>query len=116
MKVAIESNDGITIKSPFLPTKGYVVYDVVESDIVGSEYRESSGKDKRLNDGNDIVAEKVRSLLNDCTAVISRGMDRTNLDVLKKEGKDVFITFKTSTKDAVRLYMRELLMNNKMAH
>lgn len=116
MKVAIESNDGVTIKSPFLPTKGYVVYDVVESDIVGSEYRESIEKDKRPNGGKDIVAGKVRSLLNDCTAVISRGMDRTNLDVLKKEGKDVFITFKTSTKDAVRLYMRELLMNNKMAH
>ena len=41
MKIAIESNDGITIKSPFLPTKGYVVYDIDESDIVNSEYRKS---------------------------------------------------------------------------
>ncbi len=40
MKIAIESNDGVTIKSPFLPTKGYVVYDVDESDIVATEYRE----------------------------------------------------------------------------
>jgi uncharacterized linocin/CFP29 family protein len=43
-------------------------------------------------------------------------MDRSNLDVLKQEGLDVFITFKTSAKDAVRLYMRELLITNKLAH
>jgi uncharacterized linocin/CFP29 family protein len=29
---------------------------------------------------------------------------------------DVFITFKTSTKDAVRLYMREMLMSHKFVH
>ena len=36
MKVAIESNDGETIKSPFLPTKGYVIYNIVESYSVAS--------------------------------------------------------------------------------
>ena len=46
MKIAIESNDGVTIKSPLIPTKGYVVYDVKESDIVGSEYRESNLREK----------------------------------------------------------------------
>ena len=110
MKIAIESNDGITIKSPFLPTKGYVIYDIDESDIVNSEYRESRFKSKKIGEG------KLNSILNDCSAIISRGMDRSNLDVFKKEGVDVYITFKTSTKDAVRLYMRELLISNKLAH
>ena len=59
---------------------------------------------------------KFNQVLNDCSAIISRGMDRSNLDVFKKEGMDVYITFKTSTKDAVRLYMRELLISNKIAH
>ena len=116
MKIAIESNDGVTIKSPILPTKGYLVYDIIESDIINTEYRESIIKDKRFIGNKDVFAEKVHSLLNDCTAIISRGMDRTNLDLLKKEGKDVFITFKTSTKDAVRLYVREQLITNKLAH
>lgn len=115
MKIAIESNDGITIKSPFLPTKGYVVYDVDESDILGSEYRESSPKIKSTK-RNEPDSDKSHSLLNDCSAVISRGMDRSNVDIFKKEGMDVFITFKTSTKDAVKLYMRELLISNKLAH
>jgi predicted Fe-Mo cluster-binding NifX family protein len=116
MKVAIESNDGETIKSPFLPTKGYVIYNIVESGIVGSEYRESSLKSKRSDGESGIFSGKPHSLLNDCAAIISRGMDRNNLDIFKKEGMDVYITFKTSTKDAARLYMRELLISSKLAH
>ena len=116
MKVAIESNDGETIKSPFLPTKGYVIYNIVESGIVGSEYRESSLKSKKPNSKKEVLSAKTHSLLNDCAAIISRGMDRNNLDIFKKEGMDVYITFKTSTKDAVRVYMRELLISSKLAH
>lgn len=116
MKIAIESNDGITIKSPFLPTKGYVVYDIDESDIINSEYRESVIKSKIISGEEKTGSLKLNSVLNDCSAIISRGMDRSNLDVFKKEGMDVYITFKTSTKDAVRLYMRELLISNKLAH
>ena len=116
MKIAIESNDGVTIKSPFLPTKGYMVYDISDSDIVKSEYRESISKNKNPNSQREIMPARTYSVLNDCATIISRGMDRNNLDVLKKEGKDVYITFKTSTRDAVRLYMRELLISNRLAH
>jgi len=112
MKIAIESNDGVTIKSPFLPTKGYIVYDIDQSDIVNSEYR----KNRQKNGEREIASKKSETVLNDCAAIISRGMDRSNLDIFKKEGMDVYITFKTSTKDAVRLYMRELLISNKFAH
>jgi predicted Fe-Mo cluster-binding NifX family protein len=116
MKIAIESNDGVTIKSPFLPTRGYVVYDITESDIVNSEYRESNLKNKKKIGERKFDSIKSNPALNDCSAIISRGMDRSNLDIFKKEGMDVYITFKTSTKDAVRLYMRELLISNKLAH
>ena len=116
MKIAIESNDGKTIKSPFLPTKGYVVYDVDESDIVGTEYREKELPKKETASEKDTITDNSHSLLNDCSAIISRGMDRSNADIYKKEGKDVFITFKTSAKDAVRLYLREQLLSNKLMH
>ena len=116
MKIAIESNDGVTIKSPFLPTKGYVVYDIDESDIVKSEYRLSEKRSRAKNDQRNTFSIKEKTVLNDCSAIISRGMDRSNLDIFKKEGMDVYITFKTSTKDAVRVYMRELLISDKLAH
>lgn len=116
MKIAIESNDGKTIKSPFLPTKGYVVYDVDESDIVGTEYRESELPNKETAGGKVTITEKSHSMLNDCSAIISRGMDRSSVDIYKKEGMEVFITFKTSAKDAVRLYLREQLLSDKHVH
>ena len=116
MKIAIESNDGVTIKSPFLPTTGYVVYDVDESEIISSEYRENSRKKKRADGDKMFISGNIHSLLNDCSAIISRGMDRSNLDIFKKEGKDVFITFKTSTRDAVRIYLREQLISQRMVH
>lgn len=116
MKIAIESNDGQTIKSPFIPTRGYVVYDVKDSGIVGTEYRESNSKEIKSFGQKASAPTYISSLLNDCSTIISRGMDRGSLDVLKQEGKDVFITFKTSAKDAVRLYIREQFINNKFAH
>lgn len=116
MKIAIESNDGQTIKSPFIPTKGYVVYHVKDSGIVETEYRESNSKDFKTTDQKNNTLVYIRSLLNDCSAIISRGMDRGSIDVLKQDGKEVFITFKTSAKDAVHLYMREQILNNKFAH
>jgi predicted Fe-Mo cluster-binding NifX family protein len=115
MKIAIESNDGVTIKSPFLPTKGYVVYDVNESDIVSKEYRESISQ-REMAGKNKPVAVKQNTLLNDCSAIITRGMDRSNVDIFKREGMDVFITFKTSTKDAVKIYMKELLVSHTLTH
>lgn len=116
MKIAIESNDGQTIKSPFIPTRGYVVYDVKDSGIVATEYRESNSTELKPTGQKVNVPTHIRSLLNDCSAIISRGMDRGSLDVLKQDGKDVFITFKTSARDAVRLYMREQFINSKFAH
>lgn len=115
MKIAIESNDGVTIKSPFLPTKGYVVYDVNESDIVSTEYRKSISQ-REMAGKNKPVAVKQNTLLNDCSAIITRGMDRSNVDIFKREGMDVFITFKTSTKDAVKIYMKELLVSHTLTH
>ena len=61
--------------------------------------------------------EERRSLLNQVEQMkAEQNKVSKQIPMLKKEGKDVFITFKTSTKDAVRLYMRELLIGNKTVH
>jgi hypothetical protein len=112
MKIAIESNDGITIKSPFIKTKGYLVYDIDESHINGFEYRKALGqKSTKIT-----FPKHPHSQLNDCKTIISRGMNRIDLQSFKEEGKDVFITFKTAARDAVRLYMKELLINEGIHH
>ena len=112
MKIAIESNDGITIKSPFLKTKGYLVYDIDESHINGFEYRKALSQKK----AEASVVKNRLPALGDCKTIISRGMNRIQLQSFKEEGKDVFITFKTAAKDAVRLYMKELLISEGIQH
>jgi predicted Fe-Mo cluster-binding NifX family protein len=116
MKVAIESNDGITIKSPFLQTKGYLVYDIDESNIHNLGYRKNPGQKGKLQSKELAVSENLHSLLGDCNTIISRGMNRAELQSFKQEGKEVFITFKTSAKDAVNLVIRELLLNSERHH
>lgn len=116
MKIAIESNDGITIKSPFLRTMGYLVYDIEESRINSYEYRKAIKLKKNLKGSQVPVSANLHSFLDDCKTIISRGMNREELQTFRQEGKEVFITFKTSARDAVRLYMQELLLNSGVHH
>jgi len=55
-------------------------------------------------------------MVNDCGTVISRGMNRGNLQSLKEKGIDVFITFKLSARDAVKFYLKESIINKKILH
>jgi len=108
MKIAIESNDGVTIKSPFARTTGYLVYDIEQSGIKGTEYRKTGRESMTVS-----PVAKPPAMVNDCKTVISRGMNRGNLQSLKKRGIDVFITFKLSARDAVKFYLKENLLNSK---
>jgi predicted Fe-Mo cluster-binding NifX family protein len=99
MKIAIESNDGETINSPFDKPKGYLVFDVEDTGIKETKYI------------------KLRSFpLKDCCTIITRGMDNKHRAELKENGVDVFITFNTRAKDAVRAYLRERLIFNPLVH
>ena len=111
MKIAIESNDGVTIKSPFVQTTGYLVYNVEQSGIKETEYRKTA-----LNPKTTETVTKLPAMVNDCKTVISRGMNRGNLQSLKKKGVDVFITFKLSARDAVKVYLKENLLNDIALH
>ena len=111
MKIAIESNDGVTIKSPFVQTTGYLVYNVEQSGIKETEYRKTA-----LNPKTTETVTKFPAMVNDCKTVISRGMNRGNLQSLKKKGVDVFITFKLSARDAVKVYLKENLLNDIALH
>lgn len=108
MKIAIESNDGVTIKSPFVQTTGYLVYDVEQSGIKDTEFRKTALSSKAIDS-----FIKPNEMVNDCNTIISRGMNRNNLHSLKENGIDVYITFKLSAREAVNFYLKENFLNNK---
>ena len=110
MKIAIESNDGVTLKSPFSKTRGYIICDAENPGIETSEFIELR---KTVTGANRKTSSAFR--LSDCSTVISRGMDNENQLILKEKGIEVFITFNTLAKDALRSYIRERLMNEPVA-
>jgi predicted Fe-Mo cluster-binding NifX family protein len=107
MKIAIESDDGVTLKSPFTQTKGYIICEVENTELEKSEY-------VLLRNARKNADQKVRSAfrLSDCRTVISRGMNNKNQSLLKEKGIEVFITFKTKAKDALSSYLKEKLINH----
>jgi len=116
MKIAIESNDGETINSPFDKPKGYLVFDVEDTGIKETKYiklKTSGKKSETVSPGN---ISNQRFSLKDCCTIITRGMDNKHRTEFKKNGVDVFITFNTRAKDAVRAYLRERLIFNPLVH
>lgn len=110
MKIAIESDDGVTLKSPFTQTRGYIICDIENTELEKSEY--ILLRNARKNPG-----PKVHSAfrLGDCRTVISRGMNNKNQSLLKEKGIEVFITFRTKAKDALSSYLKEKLINNPVS-
>ncbi|MFV1963633.1 MAG: hypothetical protein ACC658_17635, partial [Acidimicrobiia bacterium] len=62
------------------------------------------------------VTENKNLFLGDCCTIITRGMNNENLSELKEKGVDVFVTFNTQAKDAVRAYLKERMINRPLVH
>jgi predicted Fe-Mo cluster-binding NifX family protein len=96
MKIAIESNDGgKTISDPFVRSKGFLIYEVDEKNVFVKEFRTT----KRLK------SAILENELNDCCAVISRGMPSSFREKLEKQGKKVLITFTSSPRKALSFFL-----------
>ncbi len=119
MKIAIESNDGETINSPFDKPKGYLVFDVEDTGIKDTKYiklKTSGKKPKTVSPARNKNITRQTFPLENCYTIITRGMDNKHRTEYKENGVDVFITFNTMAKDAVRAYLRERLINKPLAH
>ncbi len=119
MKIAIESNDGETINIPFDKPKGYLVFDVEDTGIKETKYiklQTSGEKSETVSPGKTKNINRQSFPLEDCCTIIARGMDNKHRTEFKEKGVDVFITFNTKAKDAVRAYLRERLINKPLVH
>ncbi len=101
MKIAIESNDGgKTISDPFVRSNGFLIYEVDESNVFIKEFRTTD----RLKTAID------NQKLDDCSAIISRGMPNSFREKLVRQGKEVLITFNSSPRKALNAFL-----NNRFA-
>ena len=101
MKIAIESNDGgKTISDPFVRSNGFLIYEVDESNVFIKEFRTTDRLKSAIDDQK----------LDDCSAIISRGMPNSFREKLVRQGKEVLITFNSSPRKALNAFL-----NNRFA-
>jgi len=114
MKIAVESNDGINIASPFNLLKNFMVFEIDGK----SDLKDLSTSGTQLNHKNQMKhirniskTTNIASELSDCSTVISHCLNRPLLNNLRSSGVDVFITYQDRIDDALKQYLK-----NKMIH
>lgn len=98
MKIAIRSKDGKTVSDSITGFSGYLIYELTGETVVKSEFRKCAAS--RSNDPRYI---------GDCEAVISKAITPDEKESLRKKGKEVLITFKTSPEEALKSFLRQKL-------
>lgn len=125
MNIAVPSNDGIIVSAHFGRSKGFLVFETQNQEIINTAYRSndvtahaSGSHHEHSHDHNHGGSEHshshkgILSVLEDCEAVIAGGMGNRLYVDLQAAGKKVYITRESSARQAVLLMLQNQLDNN----
>ena len=116
MKVAVVTDDGKTISQHFGRAMYYIVYDVKEDVVKGSEIRSkaahhAAGEPHQHEEGGhhgpeaDAKHNSMLSNISDCEALIARGMGWGAFEAIKRGEIKPFITDLEIAEDAAKAYV-----------
>ncbi len=113
MRVAIASDDRETISAHFGRTMGFMIFDIEDNKITGTEYRENNFTPHARGGAEKVTSRSapVLEALDDCDAVIANGMGRRILMALQEENINAVITTELNVKKAVDKYINGELDN-----
>ncbi|MDH7517808.1 MAG: NifB/NifX family molybdenum-iron cluster-binding protein [Candidatus Thermoplasmatota archaeon] len=109
MKIAVASDDRITIADHFGRATGFVVFEIQNNEIVKQEYRENIGKSTGGCQSCD--HETMIKNIKDCAMVISYGMGRRIYNDLMKNNIQPVVTNEKSVVDAINKFIKNELDN-----
>lgn len=129
MKIAIPSDDQVTVAPHFGRTLGFNVYTIENNEIKSSEYRSNTFTGHAQNEQNvqhvhdhshsqgehNHSHSKIMDSLGDCEIVIAGGMGRRLYVDFENAKKQVFVTKEKHAETAVKMFLEETLDNNKDA-
>lgn len=119
MKIAIPTNDMLTISAHFGRSKGFMVFDVSGENITNFQYILNTFTHHAKTKGKE--AEHVKhnhnhdgifSALINCNVVISRGMGQRLFDEFKDRNVHVFITKENSINKSIEQFLKGTLEQN----
>jgi predicted Fe-Mo cluster-binding NifX family protein len=115
MKLAVVSDDGRTIAAHFGRAKGFIIYNIENNAVLGSEYKINNFTGHALGMADAGEANHhhgaILSALSDCNAVISGGMGPRIYQDLRNAGIEALLTSEGDAEGAVRLYLQGRLVN-----
>jgi predicted Fe-Mo cluster-binding NifX family protein len=126
MKIAVITNDGKTISQHFGRAPHYLVFTVEEGEITGRELRDKVGHRQFANEPHDHDSENdprghgfgahsdakhVRMIesIQDCAAIIVRGMGRGAYLAMEQANIRPFVTDIEDVEEAVQAYIDNTL-------
>ena len=119
MKIAIPSNDNLNISSHFGRTKGFVICEIDNNNIVKKEFKQNTftGHAQGLHHDNDHAHNNhshhgIFNAIGDCKIVIAGGMGKRLYNDFEKNNIKVFVTKEMNIDDALKSFMNNTLENN----
>ena len=117
-KIAMPSDDQVTISGHFGRTKGFLIYDVDGNKVDNKVYVENNFTGHAQGHHHDHMHDHQHShggilqVLKDCKVIISRGMGRRLLIDFEANNKEVFVTDTSNADEAVNQYLKGILGHN----
>lgn len=116
MKIAIPSNDQITVSKHFGRTSGFMIFEIEDDRIVSREYKSNNftGHAKGLHHEKEHNHSHVGifNALEGCETVIAGGMGRRLYVDFEQKGMRVFVTSESDIEKALELFIKNDLDNN----
>ena len=109
MKVAIASDDKITISHHFGRAKGFMIFEIDDNKIINEEYRDNIGKSNGEcgSCNHSMMIDNIK----DCQVVISYGMGQHIYNDLTENNIRAVVTEEKTVKDALNKFLDKTLTN-----
>jgi predicted Fe-Mo cluster-binding NifX family protein len=102
-RVAVATDDGLTVRETFAGAAYYAVLTVYESDIIHSELREAPPL------GHAADLDRAIGVLRDCQVALARSMDDNTRSALQRAGIQPFATPVDLVEDAMDRFVLDTL-------
>lgn len=122
MKIAVPSEDKISIARHFGRANGFIIFEIENNEIKEKEYRKNSftghmqglhvAHQNNHEHGHHHSHEGILSGLADCEVIIAGGMGRRAFNDLDKAGKKIFVTKLSNAEEAIQSYLANELEHN----
>jgi predicted Fe-Mo cluster-binding NifX family protein len=105
MKIAIPTDDGLTLARQFNPVLAYLVLTIELGEIVHQEMRWNKVM------GSSVSEFPTFHTIHDCNAVIVRKIGEGSAEILKSQGKEISLTTETIITSALIHYLESSFQN-----